>query len=173
MADRGFRVKLLRTPFAAGVIGLLAACGSSNAHDKSLSDTIRAVKHAPRIPADVSEGQKAAGAEIVLQEVPDAQRTLKSAWFVGPAWLPGSGADLHVKLNSIRHGLCLMRAGELQVDADDFCGLGSYMPNEGNWLAVGIANLDENTSRDFLSDQLVQAEQYAKRVQQGPKLAHQ
>ena len=155
-------MRLFPKSLAAGAIGLLVACGSSDAQDKSLYDTMRAVKNAPRTPTDVSDAQKAAGAEIVLQDVPEAQRMLNDGW---PSWLPGSGEDLSVKLNSIRHGLCLIRAGELQIDADDFCGLGSYMPDEGKWLAVGIANLSQRTSKDFLSGQLAQAERYAKHVQ--------
>jgi hypothetical protein len=81
--------------------------------------------------------------------------------------------DLAIKLNAIRHGQCLIRAGELRVDGDKFCGIGSYMPSEGKWLAVGIANLDQNTSRSFLIDQLEQAERYARQTQQKSNLAHQ
>jgi hypothetical protein len=164
--------------FAAFLL-LVAGCHSSEAYDKSLSDTINALKNAPRVPTHTSDADRAAGAEIVLQAVPDAKQILKNRWIIGPAWLgqiPVLGQnsiDLGVKLNAIRHGQCLIRAGELRVDADKFCGMGSYMPNEGKWLAVGIASLDQNTSRSFLLEQLEGSEQYARRIQQTSNLTHE
>jgi len=149
---------------------LLLACSSNDEllSDEASDEAMREIVHAPHVVPAQSESQAILGAVLVLQFVPKAEAQVRNDRFIGTDWrqvpLVGeNSAALRLNLQTIRHGLCQIRAAEDQVRDFEVCGWSSSsLPDTAKLLASGAAPIGQDMSRDRLLEGLDQAAQYAK-----------